>query len=521
MGFEHTLVGVAAAWTFVLAAAGTASAQATTGSPSSWPDGTTSNTPFPRSMRIKNDIRFSGRYFTAPNAHADTFYPSWASDGSMYSPYADGQVNGTSVQGYGSTDNENTASVRVDGDDPTALTFTVVSTFGNSPLPYAGRYPSASLVYGGVWYYGTYALDDLTGPCGNWCTLGPFIGFRQSTDGGKTWTDTKYQPSDPLFGESAKNGSKVKFGPVHMVDFGKNMEHSPDGYAYFVSQGANGANGQANWILGDAIYLGRVMPTPKNMDDRASFQFYSGGTWSNNVADAKPILLWAGRLGNVSVTFDAPLNDYLMWVCRPHDPSTATGSFDTLLLEADQVTGPYRLVTTWMNFGPQAYFANVPSKFMSADGETMWLLYSANFTNGPTSNPPGSGYDFTLRELTFTGQSLPDAGQGASGAGGTTDAGKNAGGTTASAGSSGSGAAGSTKGGSTGSGGSGGSRSTGRGETGGEAKSVDGGAETSTMRSDSGCGCRQVRETPSVRAALAVGMLACPLLARVRRRARK
>ena len=170
MGFEHTLVGVAAAWTFVLAAAGTASAQATTGSPSSWPDGTTSNTPFPRSMRIKNDIRFSGRYFTAPNAHADTFYPSWASDGSMYSPYADGQVNGTSVQGYGSTDNENTASVRVDGDDPTALTFTVVSTFGNSPLPYAGRYPSASLVYGGVWYYGTYALDDLTGPCGNWCT---------------------------------------------------------------------------------------------------------------------------------------------------------------------------------------------------------------------------------------------------------------------------------------------------------------------------------------------------------------
>ena len=37
-------------------------------------------------------IRFTGRH--AEYVNADTWYPSWASDGNLYSPWTDGNVNG-------------------------------------------------------------------------------------------------------------------------------------------------------------------------------------------------------------------------------------------------------------------------------------------------------------------------------------------------------------------------------------------------------------------------------------------
>jgi hypothetical protein len=81
-------------------------------------------------------------------------------------------------------------------------------------------------------------------------------------------------------------------------------------------------------------------------------------------------------------------------------------SMDTYILESPAITGPWKMVTYWKDFGPQAYFVNIPSKFISADGRTAWLSYSANFTyaqNDPafTGNPPGSGYQWCLHEICF------------------------------------------------------------------------------------------------------------------------
>ena len=45
------------------------------------------------------------------------------------------------------------------GDDPLRLTIRNTSPpQPASPRPYEGRYPCGSLVYNGVWYYGTYCL---------------------------------------------------------------------------------------------------------------------------------------------------------------------------------------------------------------------------------------------------------------------------------------------------------------------------------------------------------------------------
>ena len=156
-----------------------------------------------------------------------------------------------------------TGNATIVGDDPLNLKIINVGVFPGNPAPYGGRYPCGSLVYNGVWYYGTYCLLETPGKGLNWDVLGPLVGFRYSTDFGKTWHDTPHTPSSPLFGEPAKPGGKVKMGAPHFVDFGRNMQYSPDGKAYLVGHGATDPDpkprdGNLSWITGDQIYMARV-----------------------------------------------------------------------------------------------------------------------------------------------------------------------------------------------------------------------------------------------------------------------
>lgn len=103
----------------------------------------------------------------------------------------------------------------------------------------------------------------------------------------------------------------------------------------------------------------------------------------------------------MTVTYNAPLKAYFMCIT---DGWPTVGRMNSYLLEAETITGPWRLVTYMRHFGEQAYFLNFPSKFISPDGRTMWLCYSANFAtdwNGETirANPPGSRYGLVLQEV--------------------------------------------------------------------------------------------------------------------------
>jgi hypothetical protein len=106
-------------------------------------------------------------------------------------------------------------------------------------------------------------------------------------------------------------------------------------------------------------------------------------------------------MGCVTVTYNAPLKKYLMCVT---DGGNTVSRMNTYLLEADSLTGEWRLVTYMKSFGEQAYFVNIPSKFISKDGETMWLMYSGNFAtnwNGEQikPNPVGSHYGLVMQKV--------------------------------------------------------------------------------------------------------------------------
>ena len=138
-----------------------------------WPDaGPRKNIPFPKSTDILGFEYLSGK--NAAYGHADTWYPTWAADGNLYTPWTDGTVEG--VQSSSDADagggrwkhggNATTGFATVYGDDPFKLNVTSVHTYTSSAWPYKGRYPCGSLAVGGdaatppTWYYGTYYLDN-------------------------------------------------------------------------------------------------------------------------------------------------------------------------------------------------------------------------------------------------------------------------------------------------------------------------------------------------------------------------
>ena len=383
-----------------------------------WKSEKPSDCPFPQSNAF-NQIRFLG--VKSGFRVGDTFYPSWADDDLMYSPWTDGDTwrldgsweNSNSALGEHAT----TGQAVLEGDDPTTLVVYSLGINQASARPYQGRYPCGSLVYNGVWYYGTYCL----GPAGssqygelivNWPWLGAFVGFRKSTDKGLTWKDCPHTPEKGLFGETGINGYPVKIGSPHFVDFGKNMEHSPDGKAYMVAHGADINDKMprfwnSSWITGDQIYLLRVTPSIENMNDITKWEFYAGkdgqgnAVWTSKFDDIRPLLEWNNNMGCVTVTYNAPLKKYLMCVT---DGGNTCAKMNTFILESNSLTGDWKLITYLKDFGEQAYFVNIPSKFISRDGKTMWLLYSGNYAtnwNGEKiiENPPGSHYGLVMQKI--------------------------------------------------------------------------------------------------------------------------
>ncbi len=362
-----------------------------------WPSQPPEDCPFSPSTEITG-IAFTGRYATYNDdpkdlSHmiGDTWYPSWAADGKLYSPWTDGFLNGVTSASWSGA-KATTGHAAILGEDPLHLTFTDAGIYQGSAAPYSGRYPCANLVYNGVWYYGTYCLNDSDGdPCAglNWDILGPFVGFRYSRDYGKTWTDTPHTPERPLFGEPARVNGPVKMGVPHIVDFGKNMQYSPDGKAYLVGHGATDPDVKSrpanlSWVTGDQIYMARVLPSPQNINDVSRYEFFAGhdgqgkAVWTQDFSQIKPLVNWNNHCGGVTITYNPGLKKYLMVI---NDGGDTVSKMNTYILESDLITGPWKLAVYMQNFGEQAYFANIPSKFISADGRTAWLCYSANFTN--------------------------------------------------------------------------------------------------------------------------------------------
>ncbi len=408
-----------------------------------YPEGFVWEFPVPEDCPFQKSTELTGVYFTGRHSDyncGDTFYPSWASDGNLYSPWTDGTTDGVECNSWSGKDARTGHAVMIGGDPLRLIIRNTSPPKTGSALPYEGRYPAGSLVHNGIWYYGTYCL----GPSGrfkhkdftwNWPNLGPMPGFQVSRDFGKTWTPSPHSPQKPLFPEPKEYLGPVKIGAPHFVDFGRNMEHSPDGKAYLLGMGAeendpeprpciilgkpgetfqvdepckgNFAHANLSWITADQVYLVRITPSPETINDLNAYEFFAGHDsngkpiWTNKFEEIKPLIEWNNHMGCVTATYVPGLKKYLMCIT---DGWPTVAKMTSYILEADAITGPWRIVSYMKDFGEQGYFLNFPSKFISPDGRTLWMCYSANFSPGWNGvklefNPPGGRYGLCLHEL--------------------------------------------------------------------------------------------------------------------------
>jgi hypothetical protein len=207
-------------------------------------------------------------------------------------------------------------------------------------------------------------------------------------DSGKTWQDTPHDDEHPLFPEVGRcsGGAPIKMGTPHFVDFGQNMEHSPDGYAYLVGHGTYDADGIANWCSGDAISLARVRPSIKTMNDRSAWEFFVGHDeshrpiWSNDFSRIAPIIRWAGGAGCVNITYQPALRKYFGFICGGWKDGDS-GTYNIWVVESDSLTGPWSSVALLRgSCGGQPYFVCMPSKFNHDNARKITIFYSANWS---------------------------------------------------------------------------------------------------------------------------------------------
>ncbi len=386
-----------------------------------WTSAPPADCPFPPSTTITGVV-FTGRNITP--SLADTWYLCWAADDKLYSPFADG-VGGTHMSVCYNPDAK-LGFATVTGDNPLNLKVVSSGILAMPAQPYGGRYPCGSLVLDGIWYYGSYCTmnengsiqsDIQTPDLGriNWGVIGPFCGFHTCTNladswRAETWTPSPHNGLKPLFPEPARPGKAVKIGAPHFVDFGRNLQHSPDGKAYLVAHGATDDDprprfANLSWINGDHIYLIRVRPGLATMNDASQYEFFAGHdakgdpVWTRTFTDMKPLVDWNNHCGSVAMTYNAPLKKHLLCIT---DGWPTAKEMDTYILESDLVTGPWKLVAYMAKFGTQGYFVNFPSRFIGADGRAAWLCYSANFASG-RPDPAGSKYGMCLQEVRLLG----------------------------------------------------------------------------------------------------------------------
>lgn len=239
-----------------------------------------------------------------PYYGADTFYPAPDRHGRFMSGFDDGGLGGggtssvsvssSSPTGFGST----TGSAIVSGGSKwrNLSVDAVGGALVEDGYPMLGRYTSANAVINDTWWTGTYGLGLSSATNSLSITIGPFVGFRHSTNNGKNWTEpaapdgSAINVSHNLFGERAQTGpprgqgintstpagdpTGVKFGSPHVVDHGPENIRSPDGALYM---GNFTSNSQRNIL--DFTFNLMFYRNNKIFSDRFPFLFIFSCGW--------------------------------------------------------------------------------------------------------------------------------------------------------------------------------------------------------------------------------------------------
>ncbi|HTM49697.1 MAG TPA: serine hydrolase, partial [Bryobacteraceae bacterium] len=159
------------------------------------------------------------------------------------------------------------------------------------------------------------------------------------------------------------------FGSPAFLNFGRNYEGAPDGYVYTYSQ-----DGPSAYQVDDGIVLAR---SPKDrIRDRGAYEFFvkldadRQPVWTKEIARRGQVFSYPTGCQRLDVVYNPGIRRYLMALSSGHEG--AWGIFD-----APAPWGPWTTAfhtAAWGLGGTHGY--RLPSKWISPDGRTMWLVFS-------------------------------------------------------------------------------------------------------------------------------------------------
>jgi hypothetical protein len=280
---------------------------------------------------------------------SDNWPLTWADDDDQYGAYGDG--NG--FQPF--TERKlSLGLVKVSGGPAdfrgTNLRSPTAETHGDGPR---GRKASGMLMVDGVLYMWVRNADNSQ--------------LMVSEDHGLTWqtADWKWTTS---------------FGCPTFLNFGKNYAGARDEYVYVYSPDIDSAYDAA-----DRMVLARV---PKDqLRSRDAYEFLSSvdsnnqPRWTKALEERGAVFTHPQRCYRSGITYSAPLKRYLWCQTLPESTHPQGQRFQAGIgiYEAPEPWGPWRTVffTNAWDVGP-GETSSLPTKWMSADGKTVHLVFSGD-----------------------------------------------------------------------------------------------------------------------------------------------
>lgn len=162
---------------------------------------------------------------------------------------------------------------------------------------------------------------------------------------------------------------ETSFGCPAFLNFGRNYAGARYGYVYTYS-----SDGPSCYEQYDQVVLARVRKD--RIRERSAYEFFarlntSGRpVWSTRIEDRGPAFGFPRHCERVDAVFNAGLRRYLLAVGYNHDGGWG-------IYEAPAPWGPWTTAfhtESWDQGRTHGY--RLPSKWISADGRTMWLVFS-------------------------------------------------------------------------------------------------------------------------------------------------
>jgi hypothetical protein len=278
---------------------------------------------------------------------SDNWPITWVRDGEQYTAYGDGR----GFQPY--TEKKiGLGFARIVGPANAFQGINIRSPSGeNEGMGANGIKASGMLMVGGVLYM--------------WGRNAGNAQLAWSTDGARhwTWADWRFTTS---------------FGYPTFLNYGRDYAGARDEYVYVYSHDADSAYEPA-----DCMVLARVRQD--RIREREAYTFFvtiddaGQPVWSSDIDRRSPVFEHAGLCRRSGISYNAGLKRYLWWQHRAEtDVDTRfQGGFG--IYEAPEPWGPWHTAyfTLEWDCGP-GEMGSFPTKWVSADGKTCYLVFSGN-----------------------------------------------------------------------------------------------------------------------------------------------